>query len=194
MTRNHYVFIDSENVGEIDLSRLTDKSVHIFMILGAKQKNLPISYFVFAQERPGQLRIIQTPIEGRNALDFVLTLELGRQLTRDPEGFFHIISKDKGFESVIHHLKSEDKHIARHASLADIPALRPHHKRLAMLKAELENRPKNRPTSRKTLENKIRSFFGNQSDPDFLAQTIETFVKAGLLEFTDNGKVLYLAA
>jgi len=32
-------------------------------------------------------------VDGRNALDFVLTLELGRMIAADPGGYFHIVSK-----------------------------------------------------------------------------------------------------
>lgn len=48
-----------------------------------------------------------------------------------------------------------------------------------------------RPATRKTLENKILSAFDQQATPEFIDKTIATFIKAGLLDFTDTGKVLY---
>ena len=194
MARTQYIFIDYENVSESDLSRVTGKSVRVFMILGTRHKKLPTSLFLFAQDHPEQVRIIQTPVDGRNALDFVLTLELGRMITADPEGYFHIVSKDTDFDSVVRHLKAEKKRIARQASLAEIPALRTPEERIDLIKAELADATKSRPSTRKTLENKIQSAFENKAQPEFIVKTINTFVQSGILDFTEAGKVNYKAA
>jgi hypothetical protein len=194
MARTQYIFIDYENVCESDLSRISGKPVRVFMILGTRQKNLPTSLFLFAQDHPGQVRLIQTPVEGRNALDFVLTLELGRVFASNPEGYFHIVSKDTDFDSMIRHLKNETKLIARHSSLIDIPALRTPEERVARIKNELADVTGSRPSTRQKLENKIRSAFENNAEPEFIEKTIQSFIQAGLLDFTDNDKVLYKVA
>ncbi len=194
MARTQYIFIDYENVSESDLSRASGKSVRVFVILGTRHKKLPTSLFLFAQDHTEQVRIIQTPVDGRNALDFVLTLELGRMMATDPEGYFHIVSKDTDFDSVVRHLKCEKKLISRHSSLAEIPALRTPDERLDKIKSELSDTTKTRPSTRKTLENKIKSAFENRAEPEFIEKTIKTFVQAGLLDFTENDKVNYKAA
>ena len=163
MARTQYIFIDYENVCESDLSRVSGKAVRVFMIIGTKHKKLPTSLFLFAQDHPEQLRIIQTSVDGRNALDFVLTLELGRMIAADPTGYFHIVSKDTDFDSVVRHLKGETKLLARHTSLAEIPALRTLEERIARIKTELDDPAKSRPSTRKTLENKIQSAFENKA-------------------------------
>ena len=112
----------------------------------------------------------------------------------DPAGYFHIVSKDTDFDSVVRHLKTEMKMIARHSSLAEIPALRTPDERLALIKAELADATKSRPSTRKTLENKIQSAFENKAEPDFIEKTIRTFVQAGILSFTETDKVSYKAA
>lgn len=194
MARTQYIFIDYENVSESDLSRVSGKDVRVFMIIGSKHKKLPTSLFLFAQDHPEQLRIIQTPVDGRNALDFVLTLELGRMIAADPAGYFHIISRDTDFDSVIRHLKGETKLIARHTSLAEIPALRTPEERLAKIKAELADTTRSRPATRKTLENKIQSAFENKAEPEFIEKSIRTLVQSGILDFTETDKVNYKAA
>ena len=194
MARTQYIFIDYENVSESDLSRVSGKAVRVFMILGTRHKKLPTSLFLFAQDHPEQLRIIQTPVDGRNALDFVLTFELGRMFAADRAGYFHIVSKDTDFDSVIRHLKAETKLIARHASLAEIPALRTTEERVARIKVELANETQARPSTRKTLENKIQSAFENKAEPEFIEKTIKSLIQAGLLDFTENDKVLYKVA
>jgi hypothetical protein len=131
MDRTHYIFIDYDNVTDDDLTRVTGKSVKVFMILGTRQTKLPTKLFLFSQDNPDRVRIIQTPVEGRSALDLVLALELGRLFKADPEAYFHIVSKDTDFESVVRHLKNETTRIARHVSLAEIPALRTPEERFA---------------------------------------------------------------
>jgi len=192
--RTQYIFIDYENVSESDLSRVSGKPVRVFMILGTGHKKLPTSLFLFAQDHPEQLRIIQTPVEGRNALDMVLSLELGRLLATDPEGYFHIVSKDTDFDSVVRHLKGEKKRISRHSSLVEIPTLRTPDERLALIKAELADAAKSRPSTRKTLENKIQSAFENKAEPEFIEKTIKSYVQSGMLDFTETDKVNYMAA
>lgn len=194
MARSQYIFIDYENVCESDLSRISGKPVRVFMILGTRHTKLPTSLFLFAQDHPEQVRIIQTPVEGRNALDFVLTFELARIFSSDPAGYFHIVSKDTDFESVIRHLRSETKCIARHSSLTEIPALRTPEERVTRLKNELADVPQSRPSTRQGLENKIRSTFENNATPEFIEKTIRSFIQAGVLDFTDNDKVLYKVA
>lgn len=194
MARTQYIFIDYENVSESDLSRVSGKPVRVFMILGTRHKKLPTSLFLFAQDHPEQVRVIQTPVDGRNALDFVLTVELGRLLVKDPDGYFHIVSKDTDFDSVVRHLKAEKRLIARHISLSEIPSLRTPDERLAHLGAELADATKSRPSTRKTLENKIQSVFDNKAEPDFIEKTIKTFVQSGILTFTETAKVNYKAA
>ena len=192
--RTQYVFIDYENVCESDLSRVIGKPAKVVMVIGSRHKNLPVSLFLFAQDHPGQLRIIQTPVQGRNALDFVLTLELGRLLAADPDGYFHIVSKDTDFESILRHLKDEKKLVARHKSLTEIPALRTPEERLAKLMAELEDTDKSRPSTRRKLENKINSVFENKADPDFVGKAIASIIQSGILSFTDADKISYKAA
>jgi hypothetical protein len=194
MARTQYIFIDYENVCESDLTRVSGKPVRVLMILGTRHKKLPTSLFLFAQGHPEQVRILQTPVDGRNALDFILTLELGRMIAADPEGYFHIVSKDTDFDSVIRHLKGETKLIARHASLAEIPALRTTEERIARIKDELADETQSLPSTRKTLENKIQSAFENKAEPEFIEKTIKSFIQVGLLDFTETDKVLYKVA
>jgi hypothetical protein len=194
LPRTQYIFIDCENVCEADLSRVVGKAAKVFMVLGSQQKTLPVALFLFVQKHPEQLRVIQTPVQGRNALDFVLTLELGRILAADPNGYFHIVSKDTDFNAVVSYLKAEKKLIARRKSLTEVPALWRPEERLAFLRVELANSAKPRPATRRTLENRINSAFENKVAPDFIEEAIEAFVQTGILDFTDAGKIIYKAA
>jgi len=194
MARTQYIFLDCENVHEWDLSRISGKPVRVFMIIGAKHTKLPTSVVLFAQDHPEQVRFVQTPVDGRNALDFVLIFELARIFASDPEGYFHIVSKDTDFESVIRHLRHEKRLIARYSSLTEIPALYTHDERVARIKNELSDVTRSRPGTRQGLENKIRSTFENKATPEFIEKTIQSFIQEGVLNFTENDKVLYKVA
>lgn len=95
-------------------------------------------------------------------------------------------------DSVVRHLKGETKLIAHHASLAEIPALWTTEERIALIKADLADTIKPRP-SHKTLGNKIQSAFENKAEPEFIEKTIKSFVQSGILEFTETDKVIYKA-
>lgn len=198
MARTQYIFIDYENVCESDLFLVADKDSIVFLILGHHQEKLPVKVTFFAQQYPSKLRIIQTKVVGHNALDFVLALELGRQLAADPDGVFHIVSKDTDFQSIVLHLTAEERRIARHKSLAEIPIFRVPRSpadRLTDLIQQLRNRSsKNRPGSRAKLENLIRSSFGVQTEPEFVTKTIDRLLREKILTFTDTGKIQYTHA
>ena len=53
----------------------------------------------------GQVALVETGRSGKNALDLVLAHYLGEARKADPQGYFHIVSKDKDFDALIGHLK-----------------------------------------------------------------------------------------
>lgn len=194
MARTQHILIDFENVCEIDLSRIVGTSTRVIVILGANQTKIPVPLVLFLQEHPEQLRIIQTPVDGRNALDFVLILELGRLIARDPDAYFHIISKDTDFDSVIRHLKKETPFVARRKSLAEIPALKSTAERVELLRANLANPVRSRPSTRVKLENQIRNALGPTVLPDIVDQTVTALIHHGLFTLTDTNKIVYPSA
>ena len=193
MPRTNYILIDCENVWESDLARVIGKPVRVFMIIGNRHKNLPTSLFQFAQDHPGQLTVIQTTVEGHNALDLVLTFELSQLVATDPDGYFHIISKDNVFKSVIRHLEGKQTLIARHASLAEIPVHKTTEERVGRLQRELADASKSRPSTRQKLENKISSMFAKSLPSDQITSIISSLEKSGILSFSETGKVIYKA-
>jgi hypothetical protein len=204
MPRTNYIFIDYENVCVSDLSVVAGKDAFVYLILGHSQEKLPVEVTQFALENPTQLRIIRTKVVGRNALDLVLALEVGRKLTADPDGYFHIISKDTDYQSIVLHLGAEKRSVARHKSLKEIPAFRlpgkttstqPSKDRLAQFIQQLRHSSsKNRPGTRAKLENVIKSVFGTQTEPEFIGRTIDRIIREKVLTFTDTGRIEYTNA
>jgi hypothetical protein len=74
------------------------------------------------RERPTCMRISGN---GSNALDFHIAFYIGQLAQEDPRGFFHIISKDTGFDPLVTHLKSKQIFACRSAGIAQMPLFRP---------------------------------------------------------------------
>ena len=191
MARTDYIFIDWENVSEFDPARIIGRNAKVIMILGAMQAYLPVPLVLFLQEHPAQLRIIQTTVTGRNALDFVLACELGRMLDADPDGSFHIVSKDKDFKSVVTHLRGDGRLIARHKSLSDIPALLTAEERVALLRGKLEDPSVARPAIRAALEDAVRTMFSHQADEALVKRVIAYLADERVFQIGHAGEIVY---
>lgn len=126
MTFEHHIFIDFENVREADIDLLEGHSAALTLVLGRQQKTLSLA-LVEALRRlpPEQVTLVQSRVAGRNSLDFVLACLVGRAVEGHPGVSVHIISKDRGFDSLIAHLRERGISAARHESLAGVPVLAP---------------------------------------------------------------------
>lgn len=119
--KTNYVLIDFENVHVPSLALVEEPRFQVHLFLGPSHKRLPIE-LVLAMHRLGERAhyiVLETP--GSNALDFHLTYYLGVLTTTDPAGFFHIISNDTGFDSLIQHLKARKLFVARSVSIESMP-------------------------------------------------------------------------
>lgn len=121
--RTNYILIDFENTQAVDLSLITDKPVQVIFVVGEKQKYLPVALVKQLLTYVGQVAIIESACVGKNALDFILAYHVGQLVQQSPTGYFHIVSKDKGFDSLIAHLKQQKVLASRHDEFAKIPIL-----------------------------------------------------------------------
>jgi hypothetical protein len=110
----NHVFVDFENVHRIDASVIGAQSVNIIILLGARQTKLDTALVEKMMEHAASVQLVRLTSSGRNALDFALAYYLGRAVSADPTGHFHIVSKDTGFEPLIEHLRSRHIHAQRH--------------------------------------------------------------------------------
>jgi hypothetical protein len=124
MNRTHYIFVDFENVHEVDLDLVAERPAVVVLVLGERHKKLPVDLVKKLLKYSAQVRLVEAGRSGRNALDFVLAYLIGVQSTTDRAGHFHILSRDKGFDALIEHLKKNDIFADRHEAFARIPVLR----------------------------------------------------------------------
>ncbi len=101
----HHLFVDFENVQDIDLGALGGDPVELTVILGKDQKPPPSRLLATLLERTGALRLIKLEHAGRNALDMSLAAHVGAAAARDPSGTFHILSEDRDYDPLIAHLR-----------------------------------------------------------------------------------------
>jgi hypothetical protein len=114
----HHVFVDFENVQEIDLTPFTGKAVKVTILLGKTQKRLEVSLVQEILKHPGEVRLIEMTTAGKNALDLALAYHLGMAASSDPAGCFHIISRDKDYDPLVAHLKRAGTRAFRHDKLS----------------------------------------------------------------------------
>lgn len=105
MSRTNYILVDYENVHEVDLDLVAGQPVVVHLVLGAQHSKLPLEMVERLLTYADQVHLVKAGSSGRNALDFVLAYRVGVESVADPKGFFHIVSKDTGFDALILHLR-----------------------------------------------------------------------------------------
>lgn len=117
----NYVLIDYENVHVKSLALLRGEDFRVLVFLGPKNTKLPVDLVLAMQKLGKHAEYILLEKSGANALDFHIAYYLGILVTADPAGFFHIISKDTGFDPLIRHLQTKKILTARSASIEAMP-------------------------------------------------------------------------
>jgi hypothetical protein len=173
----NYVLIDFENVQPRNLKILQDHPFRIFVFVGANQTKIPFDLATVMQGFGQDAQYIKISGNGQNALDFHIAYYIGQLAAEDPQGYFHIISKDTGFDPLIKHLKTKKIKIFREKDLAEIPLLRiastsSDDEKIAAIVKNLVGRGQSRPRKVKTLTNTINSLFS----PKLVAKELETVI------------------
>ncbi|KRG77887.1 hypothetical protein ABB30_06440 [Stenotrophomonas ginsengisoli] len=118
--RRNYVFIDHENVQPDDLSLLDLPTVQVWIFIGASQAKFSTDLAIAAHAMGERVRYVRITGNGSNALDFHIACYLGRLLHEDPDGYFHIISKDTGFDPLVTHLRQHKATVYRVPAIAQM--------------------------------------------------------------------------
>lgn len=131
----HFIFVDFENVQDVDLTLAKDKTVHVTLLIGAKQTKVPTKLATQLHSFAAQVAPIEVGGSGRNALDLTLAMYLGREIERHPQASFVIVSRDQDFDPMIAHLRGAGAHVERVSAFASVPALAPARKSARPAKA-----------------------------------------------------------
>lgn len=110
----NHVFVDFENVKKVDLSVLGRKNFIVHLFLGPLNKKLDVEVVERLLEHSQAVKMIRSPKAGKDALDFVLAYHLGQAVLTDPKAYFHLVSGDEGFDSLVELLKARNVKVKRH--------------------------------------------------------------------------------
>jgi hypothetical protein len=196
MIRTNYVLVDYENVQPKSLMALAgDQPFKVFLFVGASQAKVTFEIAESMQALGSNASYIKISGNGSNALDFHVAYYIGRISCEDPTAFFHIISKDAGFDPLIAHLKSKKILAARHKDVTDIPLLKAANSKTLAEKVEvvvsnLRQRGAARPRTVKTLSSTIGSLFQKQLGEGDIKAILAELAK-GAHAVIDGTKVTY---
>jgi len=174
----NYVLIDFENVQPKNLEILANHPFKVFVFVGSNQIKVPFDLAIAMQELGDSAKYIKISGNGPNALDFHISFYIGELATLDPKGYFHIISKDTGFDPLITHLKARKIRVQREKDLAEIPVLRMSNatnddEKITAIITNLSGRGQSRPRKVKTLANTINSLFTEKLEEQELLSLVK---------------------
>ena len=194
--RINYIFVDYENVQEVDLDLIAGKPMKVLLVVGHRRKTLPSLLARQIHQYHDQVTWIESEGATNNALDLVLAYHVGLQAKADPKGYFHILAKDKDYDALIKHLRANSILASRDDAFAKIPAL------VAMARLSLEERVEwvvdrfqknkaSRPKRKKSLLTTIHSFCRKELSDEEVQQIVTAIVARKLIELTAQGEVVY---
>lgn len=164
-----YILIDLENVQPKNLEVLSQHSFKIIIFVGENQTKLPYDLVAGIQKFGSDVKYIKIAGNGKNALDFHIAYYIGKLTAEEPKAYFHVISKDSGFDPLIKYLRENKVKIHRETDLAEIPILRISNtsskdETINAIVENLAGRGQSRPRKVKTLINTINSLLSEKLD------------------------------
>ncbi len=185
--RINYIFIDYENV-QPTLFELSDEhEFKLMLFVGVNQSKIPIELATSMQAMGNNAEYIRIEGNGKNALDFHVAFYLGYLYEKNPKGYFHIISKDTGFDVLIKYLRARNILVQRYKQIEDIPLLKISTSKTTEEKIEciinfLVKRGNAKPKKVETLANSIDSLFKKSLSPKELEKLINYLTTNNFIE------------
>ncbi len=219
----HFVFVDFENVQQVDLGLVEGKPVHVTLLIGKNQKKIDLPLVQQIRRLATQVELVEVGASGRNALDLTLVYYLGQAVQRNPDVRFCVVSGDKDFDPMIAHLSGQGIKVVRCDSFAALPFLpRPKTStpakaavparptasvkavapvkgntpddRFERLVARLQNDSAPRPKKKSSLLARINTDFGNKLTVDEQNEKADELIRRGILSLEAKGRIAYAAA
>lgn len=181
---NNYLLIDFENVQPESIALLEGLEFRILLFVGAHQTKIPLALATQLQQLGERARYIRIEGNGPNALDFHIAFTIGELARADPEGYFHIISKDTGFDPLIRYARGRRIAVQRSVAIAEIPLLKRlsaknEPERLHLLVQNLTAQGNARPRKVNTLANSINHLFRKALSEAEIAGLVAALQQAG---------------
>lgn len=194
--KTNYVLIDYENVQPDAIAVLEKEHFKILVFVGANQTKVNFEVASVLQRLGNKAEYIKITGNGSNALDFHIAFYIGQLAVQEPDSYFHIISKDAGFDPLILHLKSKKILACRSKAVTDIPIVKASNsntplEKLDIIICDLKRRGTSKPRTVKTLTSTISSLFQKKLPDQELTSLLGELQKKGVVLVTDT-KVSYV--
>jgi len=193
--RTNYVLIDFENVQPDSLDQLDHDHFKVFVFVGAHQGKLPFELAASVQRLGDRGVYIKISGHGSDALDFHIAYYIGQFVARDPTAYFHIISKDSGFDPLIQHLRAKKIFISRAPAISEIPLVKVSNnkssaERIELIRGRLKQLKGSKPRTMKTLGSTIAALFQKQLSDQEVSGLIRELATTGYVTVSGT-KVTY---
>lgn len=186
-TRTNFVLVDFENVQPKDIGLLKDGPFKVKIFLGPNQSKIPVPLAAALQSLGDSAEYIILGTAGNNALDFHIAYYIGVLSTAEPTSFFHIISKDSGFDPLLKYLKGKKIFAHRSTCIAEIPYFKPSlpaapETQVEAVIADLVRRKAAKPRTQKTLLSTLHALFKKELSEQELAALFAELCKRGVVK------------
>jgi PIN domain len=160
----NYVLVDYENVQPEAISALNKEHFKVIVFVGATQSKVTYEVAIAMQKLGDRAEYMKISGNGSNALDFHIAFYIGRISSLEPDAYFHIVSKDTGFDPLIAHLKSLKVPVHRSKDVSEIPIVKVStsktiDEKILVVIEYLKSRGSAVPKTVKTLTSTIQSVF-----------------------------------
>ena len=193
--RTNYILVDFENVQPSSLEALGHDHFKLLVFVGANQAKVPFEIAASLQQLGARASYVKIMGHGSNALDFHIAYYIGKLAATEPTAYFHIVSKDTGFDPLIQHLKAEGVFVGRVTAISEIPlvkasAAKTPSERNQVAADRLQQMKAAKPRTVKTLSSTIASLFQKQLSEEEVAAIVHWLVEQGHLAIAGT-KVSY---
>jgi len=194
-SRTNYVLIDFENVQPDSLEQLDHDHFKLLVFVGASQAKVPYDMAAALHRFGDRVEYIKISGKGLNALDFHIAYYIGRLAAADPNAYFHIISKDAGYDPLIDHLRVKKIFADRVRTILDIPLVKTSNcktvaDRIELILEKLKQLKNNKPATVKRLGGTIAMLFQRQLSDKEVSGLINEMTKKGYLTVSGT-KITY---
>ena len=193
--RTNFVLIDYENVQPKSIAVLNQEHFKVILFVGENQNKIDFELVAATQSLGNKVQYIKINGNGPNALDFHIAFYIGELAKETPDAFFHIISRDKGFDPLIRHLKSRKIFAVRSADIYDMPLIKAANsvsgdERLDAIIENLKQRGSSKPRIEKKLASTINSLFQKKLTSEDIADLMSGLKSRGVISI-DKNKISY---
>lgn len=193
--KTNYVLIDYENVQPSSLAALAQEHFKVIVFVGTSQAKIAFEVASALQHLGSRAEYVKISGSGPNALDFHIAFYIGQLAAQEPGAYFHIISKDTGFDPLIQHLKTKKVMAARWQDIADIPLVKATQpaaasEKLTLIIANLRKHGAAKPRTVTTLSSTINTLFQKKLSEKEVSALVQQLQKQGIVTVNDS-KVSY---